>query len=81
MTGCQLLMITAYLSREGDSALDDHDLDSHLVVDVIAVEEQVVLELLAEAEHADLIHLETLRSLGTKLVYVHLLKLSNRKQV
>ena len=63
-------------SRSG--TLGDHNLHRHLVDDIVCVQEKLILELLSEAEHADLLYFETLSSIWTQFIDIHLLELGNR---
>ena len=61
-------------------SLLDHDLHSQLVHDVVAVQEEFVLELLPQAEHPYVLDLHALGS-APQLVNVDLLEFYYRYQV
>lgn len=41
-------------------SLLEHDLHRHIIIQIVAVEEKFILELLAQAEHANVLWLESL---------------------
>ena len=55
----------------------------HALLNVVTVNEQVILQFLAHAEQADLLHREILllHFLGAQRIEVSLLKLGDRRQV